>query len=77
MEIKTKFTIGDKVWTIRGCKAVEFEICSISITSPKTLLPMIHITYCGAYNDGKITTAAEPECFASKEELLKYVTNGN
>lgn len=75
MEIKTKFAIGDKVWTIKNCKAVEFEVCSISINKSATLYPATRITYCGAYKDGKITTATEPECFASKEELIKYVTS--
>lgn len=73
MGIKTKFTFGDKVWTIKGCKAVEFEVSSISINLPKTLLPIIYITYCGACKDGNITTATEPECFASKEELIGYI----
>lgn len=75
MEIKTKFAIGDKVWTIKGCKAVEFEVCSISINTPVTLYPAHLITYCGEYKDGNITTATEPECFATKEELLKFVAD--
>lgn len=75
MTIQTKFNLGDKVWTLSGCKAVEFEICSISINSPKTLNPISHITYCGAYNNGKITTATESECFVSKEELIEYITS--
>lgn len=73
MDIKTKFAIGDKVWTIRGCKAVEFEVCSISINKSATLYPATRITYCGEYKDGKITTAPEPECFATKEELTGYI----
>lgn len=75
MEIQTKYALGDKVWTIRGCKAVEFEVCSISINTPATLYPAYRITYCGEYKDGNITTAAEPECFATMEELIKYVTS--
>lgn len=74
MEIRTRFDIGDKVWTLSHNKAVEFEVCSISISRSKTLLPITYITYCGAFNDGKITTAPESDCFASKEELIDYIT---
>lgn len=75
MDIKTKFAIGDKVWTIKDCKAVEFEVCSISINKSATLYPANRITYCGEYKDGKITTAEEAECFATKEELLKFIAD--
>lgn len=75
MEIKTRFDIGDKVWTLSRNKAVEFEVCSISISRAKTLLPITYITYCGAYSDGKITIAPESDCFASKEELINRITS--
>lgn len=75
MEIKTKFSIGDKVWTIKVCKALEFEVCSISISKSTTLYPANRITYCGEYKDGKITTAEESECFATREELIKYISD--
>lgn len=75
MEIKTRFDIGDKAWTLSRNKAVEFEVCSISISRSKTLLPITYITYCGASRDGKVITAIESECFASKEELIAYITS--
>lgn len=75
MEIKTRFAPGDRVWAIRDCKAVEIAICSISINSPKTLLPTAHITYSGTYNGGKIAILDESECFATKEELINYLTS--
>lgn len=73
MQISTNFDIGDRVWTVKECKALEFEVCSISISSRSTPSPAIHITYCGAYSDGKITAALESECFASKEALLNHI----
>ena len=73
MEIKTKFDIGDKAWTLSRNKAVEFEVCSISISRSKTPLPVTYITYCGASRDGKVITAIESECFASKEALIACV----
>ena len=75
MEIKTRFAPGDRVWAIRDCKAVEVMISSISITSPKTLLPTVHITYRGTYNGGKIAILDESECFATNEELINYITS--
>lgn len=67
MEIKTKFALGDKVWTIRNCKAVSFEVA------------------CILWDDGGIyygvscyDYTSESHCFASKEEMLKYVAeDGN
>lgn len=78
MNITTKFNIGDRIWTLSHLKAVEFEISSLSIASPRILLPIIRITYCGTGANDTIITAPEDECFTSKDELLKYITdNGN
>lgn len=62
MEIKTKFAIGAVVWTISKCKATKIEIEAITITPNGVWL---RTKDCSAYS--------EDECFASKEELLKYV----
>lgn len=67
MEIKTKFGIGDKVWTIKGCKAVELEINYIVVSRDEV-----------RYGDGQYNTNLETECFASKEELIRHISdNGN
>lgn len=76
MEIRTRFSIGDKIWTLQRSKAVTFEVKSISIGRTSLLLNQpeeIAVTYCGEYKDGNITTARENECFASREELVKYI----
>lgn len=31
MEIKTKYNVDDKLWTIKDCKAYEFEVERVSI----------------------------------------------
>lgn len=71
MEIKTKFSFGDKVWTLKNCKAVCFEVRTISV-SDSTLLPVI--TYQG-YENQSLVYANESQCFESKEALLEYVTS--
>lgn len=78
MQINTRFNIEDRVWTIHRLKAVEFEIHSISISSPRTLMPIVRTIYCGTSTNGTVVTAPEDECFTSKDELLKHITdNGN
>lgn len=64
MEIKTKFRVGDKAWTIKDCKAVEFEINYIVVSRNEV-----------RYGDGQYNTTLECECFATKEELLKFVAD--
>ena len=68
MEITTRFNIGAHVWTLRGLKAVEFRISSISINSTR-------IIYCGTRHNGDVITAPEDQCFNTKDELLKYITD--
>lgn len=64
MEIKTKFALGGKVWTIKNCKAVEFEINYIVVSRDEV-----------RYGDGQYNTSLECECFATKEELIRYITS--
>ena len=45
MDIKTKFAIGDTIWTLRDLKPVEFEVGSISVTQAKKVPPQNIITY--------------------------------
>lgn len=64
MEIKTKFAIGDGVWTIRKCKAVSFEIGCVMYDESGV--------YYGVY---AYELTPESQCFATKEELLKHVAD--
>lgn len=64
MEIKTKFAIGDKVWTIKNCKAVEFEVVVITLFGTVIF-----------YGSDRYEMIDEAMCFATKEELLKFVAD--
>ena len=61
MEIKTKFNLGDKVWTIRDCKAVCFKIGCILYDG---------VTY---YGETRYDMIIESECFPTKEALMEHV----
>lgn len=63
MEISTEFAIGDKAWKIRDSKAVCFEVGCI--------------LYDGAvyYGENCYNVIISTQCFASKEDLLKYVSD--
>lgn len=63
MEISTELAIGDKAWKIRDSKAVCFEIGCI--------------LYDGAiyYGETRYDVTISTQCFATKEELLKYVSD--
>ena len=63
MEIETKFSIGDPIWIIQSGRAALVTIGSIHIF-------ITGITY--SFVDSQ-ESRPENECFATKEELLKYV----
>lgn len=67
MEIKTKHSIGDKVWIIHNSKAVEVEIKSV-IADRKG------IYYSNASSAYVFNPIPETQCFPTKDELIKYVT---
>ena len=69
MEIKTKFNIGDVVWTCKDRAIVKFKIyeIEINVSNDKDL----YINYAGyGQDDEKYTYADNCFCFATKEELL-------
>lgn len=65
MEIKTKFKIGDKVWTIYKFKATEIEVSAMTVDVN------------GVWIRGKqdYTSFHEDNCFATKDELIQYITS--
>lgn len=70
MEIKTKFSIGDKVWTISNCKATCIEINCI-------ICEVGGVSYASSRYGQAIP---ENLCFNTKSELLEYISdddNGN
>ena len=70
MEIKTKFAIGDSVWSTLENRAHGFEIKSI-LTS-KDANGNLKISYV----DGSFNSYPEHQCFLSKEELRDYFMGG-
>lgn len=63
MEISTEFAIGDKAWKIHDSKAVCFKIGCI--------------LYDGAvyYGENRYDMTISTQCFATKDELIKYITS--
>lgn len=63
MEIKTKFSIGQTLWTVRDCKTLSFEVNGIFYDG--------NVTYYGKPNFYSIP---ESQCFLTQEELMEYIT---
>ena len=64
MKIETQFNIGQRIWVIRNGKATPIEVKVITLT--------VHGI---EYGEGWFPTFPEAECFATKEELLKFVAD--
>lgn len=68
MIIETKFNLGDKVFVLKDCKAVEMEIKSIAIDKDGNY-----------YSDSNASCVFQPipeaQCFASVNELVEYITS--
>lgn len=74
MEIKTKFNIGDKIYTVENCAIKEVEVERISIFIGKDNEPCIQ------YSSGDILlgggTKVDERCaFPSREALLYNLQN--
>lgn len=62
MEIKTKFSLGEKVWIIQNSKATQITIEIIRLDNKAIM-----------YGANAYDLHLESECFATKEALLEYV----
>lgn len=69
MEIKTRFAIGDSVWTIKDGRAYPMEVTAIIVTQDQNGLNDVH------YRDSDYLSFPERTCFLSKEELIDYFLN--
>lgn len=63
MEIKTKFNIGDKVWTIRNCKATEIEVAAM----------VIDVNGVWIRSKEVYSVFHEDNCFPAKEALINHI----
>lgn len=68
MDITTKFNVGDKLWTIKDCKAYEFEVDRIRIYANKTNTDVYYYPKCDVMSS---ESYKEDNCYSSKEELIK------
>jgi hypothetical protein len=80
MDIKTKFSIGDKVWTIIHTKAVELEIYKIVIDVILDNHHFVKYYLRYPYKPGDIITCRidnetfnETQLFLTKEELINQL----
>lgn len=80
MEIKTKFSLGDKVWTIIRTKAIQLEVYRIVVEaiSDDVVYEKYYLRF--PHRDGDIfhctiddRVFTEREIFATKEELINQL----
>ena len=80
MEIKTKFSIGDKVFLLSNCRVIETEITGVSHYNIKDVINPKHKDPEKArriYTNYQIDPGAMTEekyLFATKEELIRAIT---
>ncbi len=68
MEIKTKFNVGDVLFTIKDVRIVSFTVGRVNVLCDKDIKRISYIeegTLFASYN--------EDECFSSREELLAHI----
>ena len=65
MEIKTKFKLGARVWTIHNCKATEIEVAAMTVDINGVWIRDRH----------DYTSFHEDNCFATKDELIRHITS--
>lgn len=68
MEIKTKFNVGDVLFTIKNMHVVSFTVKCVSVFCDKDEKRISYL------EDGNLFAShKEEECFTSKEELLAFI----
>ena len=67
MEMKSKYNIGDILYSIDNLKIVKIEVSSISIVTTKEYT---HVYY---HRDGGYRCFSEKEVFGSEAELIAYL----
>lgn len=67
------YLLGEKIYTIKGCKVMEGVITGIT-SSVTASDPKIYSTYCVNFK-GEAYCLQPSEMFKTKTELLKYIVN--
>lgn len=78
MEVKTKYNIGDEVWTMLNNRPHCFRIAGIEITcnSLRAFVRNVEYAHTGARNVPQHLSFLDSACFPTKEELIKAIFNG-
>ena len=70
MNIKTKFNVGDHIFTIKDCEVKEIVVDKVVILADKDV-EQIH------YHEGKLLTGThvnERNAYSSREELVRKIS---
>lgn len=78
MEVKTKYNIGDEVWTMLNNRPHCFRIAEIEVfqNSLRTFVRNVEQTNTCTRNNPQRLYFLESKCFSTKEELIKNLFNG-
>ena len=78
MEVKTKYNIGDEVWTMLNNRPHCFRIAGIEVfqNSLRTFVRNVEHTNTGTRNNPQHLYFLDSNCFPTKEELIKNLFNG-
>lgn len=79
MEVKTKYEIGDEVWTMLNNRPHCFRIVAIEVFCfPNRISVRIveNTNVCCTRNNPQHLYFAEEKCFPTKEELKNHLFNG-
>ena len=67
MDIKSKYNVGDIIFTIDGFKIVRFEVKSVSVLADENGVSVY-------YNrNGSYHSYPEKECFDSENSLINFI----
>ena len=68
MEIKTKFNVGDVLFTVKDMHIISFTVKIVSAFCDKDEKRISYIE-----DENLFASHKEEECFTSKEELLAFI----
>lgn len=69
MEIITKFAHGDTIWFVRDSRATSAQILGIHVYPERIAYTV------GRDGSTANTSVTEDKCFATKQELIQYITS--
>lgn len=67
MEIKSKYNVGDTLYTIEDMKVLKFEVYAVSSFWSK------HVNGVSYHRKDSFSSYAEEKCFKSESELINHL----